>query len=97
LGSLILYLIYKTNKVIKITQLTKLSNKNVRAQKHCILEYVTDFINLYQESKNTFAVFSSCDYKTEIKTVFVSKVLKLLFSFDLFFSVLLNAVNDSKT
>jgi len=33
----------------------------------------------------------------QIKTVFVSKVLKLLFSFDLFFSALLTAVNDSKT
>jgi len=33
----------------------------------------------------------------QIKTVFVSKVLKLLFSSDLFFSVLLTAVNDSKT
>jgi len=56
-------------KFIKITQLTKLSHKNVHAQKYCILEYITGFINLYQDSKNTFAALSSCDYVTDIKTV----------------------------
>jgi len=50
-----------------------------------------------KRGKYTFAGFSSCDYITEIKTVFVLKLLKLWFLFDLFFSALLTAVNDSKT